>query len=93
MRDLARAQEDSNIQMLENEERLREIKLEYPGLIDMASEIAGLIGVPASFLQEALQSYSDSYDGFVEITQKIANITGNGTYDYGVPEVGPQNPD
>ena len=92
MRDLARAQEDSNIQMLENEERLREIKLEYPGLIDMASEIAGLIGVPASFLQEALQSYSDSYDGFVEITQKIANITGNGTYDYGEPDDG-QNPD
>lgn len=77
-KDLARAVEDQNIQLIENTIKIAEIKEEFPGLADMATEIAGLIGVPATYLEAALQSYSDSYDGFVKITNAINNLTGGG---------------
>lgn len=70
-RDLDRALVDQNLTLAENDEKLKEILEEYPNLRDMAGDIAGLIGVPAGYLEQALDSYNSSYEGFVQIASKI----------------------
>jgi len=74
--DLARATEDANIQALEQSQRLEEIKKQYPDIESILVNMSDLIGVPAGILQETLNSYNESYEGFKSTAAKIAAVTG-----------------
>ena len=71
-KDLAEAIEDQNIQQLENLHRIREINNEYPNLQSVIGDIANLIGVPASILNQTLNMYDVSYARFLGIARDIA---------------------
>ena len=70
--DLRQAIEDQNMQQLENLHRIREINNEYPNLQSVIGDIANLIGVPASILDETLNMYDVSYARFLGIAADIA---------------------
>jgi len=74
--DLARATEDANVQALEQSQRLEEIKKQYPDIESILVNMSDLIGVPAGILQETLNSYNESYEGFKSTAAKIAAVTG-----------------
>ena len=86
--DLARATEDANIQALEQSQRLEEIKKQYPDIESILVNMSDLIGVPAGILQETLNSYNESYEGFKSTAAKIAAVTG---YVPSVGDVGTDN--
>ena len=76
--DLSRKIEDANIAALEQGLRLDEIGEKYPGLQSHLAELSTLIGIPAGILEETLNSYDDSYNGFLSIAKKIKAVVENG---------------
>ena len=74
--ELARATEDAKIQTIEQSLALDEIKDKYPEIESILGNMANLIGVPAGILEATLNSYNESYEGFVKTAAKIAKATG-----------------
>jgi len=72
-RELERALEDQNFDLLENETRIQELKEEYPNLVDLLNAMTPLIGVPAGLLESYVNSMDASYTKFQTIANNIAN--------------------
>ena len=74
--ELTRKTEDAKLEFIEQGIQLDEIADKYPEIESVIEEMSTLIGVPAGILQETLDSYNESYEGFISITKKIASATG-----------------
>ena len=81
--ELTRKTEDAKLEFIEQGIQLDEIADKYPEIESVIEEMSTLIGVPAGVLQETLDSYNESYEGFISITKKIASATGTGYPDMG----------